>query len=182
MQSKSTPPVAPATTYPAIIGRVFGELRAKAGMTQVALADAVGITNSTWSRIERGESALSMDQFVVAARALKVLPSYVQICADVVAARVVTKGIAVEAKRWDVAPNAAETSVVALSSDALAPFVLEALGRVAERANPAWVHAVGATILSAAVVEKSPGAEAKKSGSAAKAKGDAVNRARKPRG
>ena len=44
---------------------------------QAALAKAAGVNQSTWSRIERGESALSVEQLFQAANYLQIKPSVV---------------------------------------------------------------------------------------------------------
>ena len=69
-------------TYQALLGNVIGYVRAQHGMPQAELAVEVGVGQSTWSRIERGNSSLSFDQLVRAALALDLRPwellAYVQ--------------------------------------------------------------------------------------------------------
>ncbi len=65
----------PETTYQAVIGRVIVKLRKELVVDQALLANAVGVTQSTWSRIERGESSLSIEQLAKAAEHLRVNPS-----------------------------------------------------------------------------------------------------------
>jgi len=65
----------PETTYQAVIGRVIVKFRKEPGVDQAALAKGVGVTQSTWSRIERGESSLSIGQLAKAAEHLCVNPS-----------------------------------------------------------------------------------------------------------
>ena len=60
----------PETTYPAIVGRILVSARKDAGLEQAQLARQVGMSQSTWSRIERGESALTVEQLAKAATAL----------------------------------------------------------------------------------------------------------------
>lgn len=69
--------LSPETTYLAIVGSVFVRLRKELGIEQAALAKAVGLNQSTWSRIERGESSLSIDQLFLAADCLRIKPSIV---------------------------------------------------------------------------------------------------------
>ena len=56
----------PETTYQAVIGRVIVNFRKQLAVDQALLAGAAGVTQSTWSRIERGESSLSIEQLAKA--------------------------------------------------------------------------------------------------------------------
>lgn len=69
--------LSPETTYQAIVGSVLVGIRKELGVEQSALAKAVGVNQSTWSRIERGESALSIEQLFLAANHLQIKPSFV---------------------------------------------------------------------------------------------------------
>lgn len=60
------------TTYQAVLGRLIVQKRQEKQMDQEALARRVGVSRSTWSRIEAGSSALNMDQLAKAADALDV--------------------------------------------------------------------------------------------------------------
>ncbi len=64
----------PGTTYPAVVGAILAAERKNCGFTQADFAEAVGIVQSTWSRIEKGTSALNIEQLVVAATALNLEP------------------------------------------------------------------------------------------------------------
>ncbi|WP_167276218.1 helix-turn-helix domain-containing protein [Pantoea sp. Tr-811] len=54
------------TTFQSIFGTVVAELRAsrEPAATQSDIAQHMGLAISTWSRIERGESALTLEQMV----------------------------------------------------------------------------------------------------------------------
>ena len=58
------------TTYQTVLGRLIAQKRKERQTDQEELARRVGITRSTWSRIEAGSSALNIDQLVRAASAL----------------------------------------------------------------------------------------------------------------
>lgn len=58
------------TTYQTVLGRLIAQKRKEKGIDQEELARRVGVSRSTWSRIEAGSSALSMDQLAKAASAL----------------------------------------------------------------------------------------------------------------
>ncbi len=65
----------PETTYQSIIGRVIVSFRKKLSVDQISLASSVGVTQSTWSRIERGDSSMTVEQLASAAECLRVNPS-----------------------------------------------------------------------------------------------------------
>lgn len=50
------------TTYPAIVGAILVQARKKAGLTQVQLAQIMGINQPTISAIEHGTGALRVEQ------------------------------------------------------------------------------------------------------------------------
>jgi transcriptional regulator with XRE-family HTH domain len=91
----------PATTYPAIVGCLLAEARGKRGLDQAALAAKVGISQSTWSRIERGDSSLTVEQLYRAARALGQRPSDILKAADVAAKGLTHSGIRIHDTRLD---------------------------------------------------------------------------------
>lgn len=64
-------------TYPAIVGAVLAGIRKERGLSQAEVAEAVAVGVSTWSRIENGESALSIEQLAGAADRLEIAPSSV---------------------------------------------------------------------------------------------------------
>ncbi len=60
----------PETTYQTVLGRLIAMKRRQRQMDQEELARHVGVSSSTWSRIEAGLSALSIDQLAKAAAKL----------------------------------------------------------------------------------------------------------------
>lgn len=71
-----------ATTYPAIIGKIFTDLRAQQGMPQKDMAQAVGVTQATWSRIESGQTSVTLEHLRAAAKSLGVPPAHILALAD----------------------------------------------------------------------------------------------------
>lgn len=55
------------TTYQAVLGRLIVQKRQEKQIDQGEMARHVGVSRSTWSRIEAGSSALTMDQLAKAA-------------------------------------------------------------------------------------------------------------------
>ncbi|MHC8354884.1 helix-turn-helix domain-containing protein [Pseudomonas sp. LB3P81] len=81
------------TTTGAVLGAVLATLRAEANMKQADLADVAGVGPSTWSRIEKGESGLSIDQLRLIAPALGYTPGAILEMAEAAEADVAKKGI-----------------------------------------------------------------------------------------
>lgn len=71
-----------ATTYPSIVGKVLADARARHGMQQKDMASAVGITPATWSRIESGQTSVTLEHLRSAAQAVGMLPSQILAVAD----------------------------------------------------------------------------------------------------
>lgn len=86
----------PATTYTAVIGRVLCVLREQKGLGQTELASAVGVMQSTWSRIEKGASSLNVEQLAKAAAVLKVRPADVLACVTESVQNLERQGVKVE--------------------------------------------------------------------------------------
>lgn len=61
-------------TYDSIVATAVANIREQKGLTQAELAEAVGVTASTWSRIESGQTGLSLDQLKKASEALDFRP------------------------------------------------------------------------------------------------------------
>ena len=61
----------PETTYPAVLGAVLVRKRKEMGLDQVTVAKKVGVSRTTWSRVENGEVALSIDQLPKVAEVLE---------------------------------------------------------------------------------------------------------------
>ncbi len=86
----------PETTYSAIVGRVLAMQRQKCQLEQANLASALGITQSTWSRIESGESALTVEQLGLAAGALGTSPAEILRSVDHAVAGLRQRGVNVQ--------------------------------------------------------------------------------------
>ncbi|WNJ99923.1 helix-turn-helix transcriptional regulator [Thalassospiraceae bacterium LMO-JJ14] len=52
----------PGTTYAAVLGRVLAHHREESGMEQKELASKLNLGQSAWSRIERGDSVINVEQ------------------------------------------------------------------------------------------------------------------------
>lgn len=105
----------PAATYPAIVGQVLASLRERHEMSQAELAGAAGLKQAAWSKIERGHTALNVEQLMQVARTLDMKPWQILRAADEAAEHVAEEGIKVEPKRIDpIAAGAVLISAAAL--------------------------------------------------------------------
>ena len=91
----------PFTTYPAIVGALLATARTRQGLDQRGLAEKLGLSQSSWSRIERWNSMLAMDQLYKASLALRTKPSKVLEDADWVASQLRRNGVFVSDGRQE---------------------------------------------------------------------------------
>ncbi len=106
----------PETSYPAIIGRVLEHLRKENNLDQQTVAEFLGLTQSAWSRIERGQSGISIEQLVGVSNLFGTQPHNILADADRAKAGLENQGV-------KVFPH-----VIAKPSDATAFIALAALG------------------------------------------------------
>ncbi len=87
------------TTYPAIVGKVLTDLRTQRNMPQKDLAQAVGVTQANWSRIESGQTSVTLEHLRSAAQALAIPPAQILVIADQTEVEASVQGVSiVEAK------------------------------------------------------------------------------------
>ncbi|MEJ1337116.1 MAG: helix-turn-helix transcriptional regulator [Candidatus Sedimenticola sp. (ex Thyasira tokunagai)] len=60
------------TTYSALLGQIVGSLRQRQRLEQLHMANALGLSQASYSRLEGGKALWSIDQLMVVARALEV--------------------------------------------------------------------------------------------------------------
>ena len=83
------------TSYPAIVGKLLENLRKDQNLRQQELAGLLGLTQSAWSRIERGQTGLSMDLLVRVCDVLGTSPHLLLGDADKARAGLLAQGIKV---------------------------------------------------------------------------------------
>lgn len=113
------------TSYPAIIGRILEHLRKDKGLDQADLAERLDLTQSAWSRIERGQSGLSLEQLVRASEILKTKPHQIISDADYAAEKLQKDGVIVHAKIL----STSDKVVAALSLVALGALVFAIISK-----------------------------------------------------
>jgi hypothetical protein len=97
---KVAPQFAATTTFPAVVGTVLQAIRKARKKEQRELADALGMKSiSAWSKIESGDTAITIEQLAVAAAVLDVTPSQVLAEAEDNLTVLAMRGVATTATR-----------------------------------------------------------------------------------
>jgi transcriptional regulator with XRE-family HTH domain len=78
----STPEPRAVVAYPVLVGQVIAHLREQRGIKQGDAAIAVGLSQSAYSRLEKGESVFSLSQLRTVAQFLGMQPSELLFTAD----------------------------------------------------------------------------------------------------
>jgi len=100
--SSTSPPLGSATSYSSILGQMIAQGRTKHSLHQSDLAAALGITQTAWSRIERGITSITAEQLRTVANVLKREPHEIIHEADAAAKIVTDNGLALVApKEYD---------------------------------------------------------------------------------
>lgn len=120
----STVDLKPGTSYPAVIGSILVNLRNQQGIRQGDLAQAVGVTQATWSRIENGASALTIEQLGLAATRLGIQPNEILRHADQAVQQLKQRGVTVELTRTS--PNL-ESGTALIGAAALGALIAAVL-------------------------------------------------------
>lgn len=67
---KQVKPPQPVIPYTALVGKVLSDHRERQGLHQNALAEALGLSQSAYSRMENGDTTISISQLRVIGRRL----------------------------------------------------------------------------------------------------------------
>ena len=73
---KPSQSVRPTTTYSGVVGSVLSKFRGTAKLGQTEMAAKMGLTQSSYSRLERGSSQISLEHFARAAQVLGIPSSH----------------------------------------------------------------------------------------------------------
>jgi transcriptional regulator with XRE-family HTH domain len=85
----------PAIPYTALVGQVLLGHRGRKGLQQNDIATALGVSQSAYSRIEQGDTTISISQLRVIARRLDIAPGDLLREADGLAGRLRIQGVVV---------------------------------------------------------------------------------------
>ena len=105
MNKTATPFVKPTITYGALVGQVLHNYRKQTGADQALIAQALGITQSAYSRIEKGHSAMSLTQLRTVAGQFGIMPSSILSEVDGYAEQLGFQGVEVSNEK-EVSPGA----------------------------------------------------------------------------
>lgn len=114
------------TTSGAILGAILVKLRTEKEMNQGDLASAVGMSPSTWSRIEKGDSGLSIDQLRQASKALGVTPGLILEMMDAAEQAVKDQGVRIDPSK--IASSAITPTMQGAAAGAAMGIVLPVVG------------------------------------------------------
>ncbi len=114
----------PVTTYPAIVGGVLTQIRNQAALRQEDVAKAVGVTQTTWSRVETGQSSLTVEHLRLASYALGRTPHDVLHLAEQATANLQTQGIDIKSTRNEIDMT---TAVAIIATVALVAMIATAI-------------------------------------------------------
>ncbi len=97
MSIRASPSVPrPAVTYTAVVGGVIERLRTQRGMNQNMVAAALGIGQPAYSKLENGESTMSIAQLRVVAERLGTSPWMVLREADMLTQQLLAQGVEIK--------------------------------------------------------------------------------------
>lgn len=122
----STEKMVDRTTYPAVVGQILAKRREVVGLEQTAMAARMGLSQPTWSRIEHGQSALSIEKLAKTAAILETTPGRILQEADEAAEGLRKMNVVVDTERPDQASN---TALVVLGGAVLAFLIAKALAK-----------------------------------------------------
>ena len=80
------------TTYSAILGQILKELRKKKGKDQSYIAEKMGMNRSSWSRIESGNTMMTIQQLQKASDIFKTEANAILLKADTIASAMKKEG------------------------------------------------------------------------------------------
>lgn len=102
------------SSFPALLGAIMAMKRRNLGLTQEEVAKELDITTSSWSRIERGETALNIEQLLLVCKLLNFKPSELLKEAETQENILVDKGVMVVIERKEYASLAKVAAAGAL--------------------------------------------------------------------
>jgi len=96
----STPEVpAPEMPYSGLLGQLVKHMRLSKNIDQLAMANAVGVSQSAYSRIESGDTNMSVWQLRMCAQQLGVRPSQLLTQVEVAEQKLFSQGVTVVAEK-----------------------------------------------------------------------------------
>ena len=115
MKKAASPLVKPVITYGAIVGRVIEHYRRDAGVDQGTIAKKLRITQSAYSRLEQGQSAMTLAQLRTVASGLGRTPGDILWKTDALTSRLQSQGVEISEEK-NVSPGAILVALGILSA------------------------------------------------------------------
>ena len=81
--------------YPVLVGQVIQARRNQMGLHQSQVADAIGLSRSAYSRIESGDTSMTLSQLRPVARVFGLAPGQILAEADRYAAQLEVSGVSI---------------------------------------------------------------------------------------
>lgn len=126
----SVPIAVPTVTYSMLVGQVVRELRRQHNRSQADVAAALQITQSAWSKLERGAVPMTAEQLFRLGKCLGVDPSQILIAADDAAERARHSGVEVVAQPKE---GGLSAGVALVGAAALGAIIAVAVASLLER-------------------------------------------------
>lgn len=98
MSNASTKGIVP---YAAIVGKLLQQQRDARGILQITVAEALGLSQSAYSRLEKGESAMSITQLRQVSQVIGAHPDSILAAAEKHAAALKRQGVEVTEEKSD---------------------------------------------------------------------------------
>ena len=95
MSKSATSIPKPKISYSVLVGRVVEHHRKQQGVQQTEMAEAMGISQSAYSRLEKGESAMNVTQLLLAATRLSTTSAAILQQAELLAKKMRAQGVEV---------------------------------------------------------------------------------------
>ncbi|GJA21240.1 helix-turn-helix domain-containing protein [Aeromonas caviae] len=99
MKKNEEDTIGKTTCYTTVLGLVLREQREQRGLSQLQMAESVGMTSVGWGKLEKGVSALSVENLACAASTLGIKASALLDLVEALSAELEAQGWTVEAKR-----------------------------------------------------------------------------------
>lgn len=127
MNNKSTPSIPPAVMpYNMLIGKILQRHREQIGKNQSEIAEVAGLTQSAYSRIESGQSSLTLAHLHAITDALGIKPDEVLKETDQIAGKLLSQNVSVP---FDKPENSDDTKAALLIGLGILLLILAATNR-----------------------------------------------------
>lgn len=115
------------TTYQAVLGRLIIQKRQEKNIDQEEMARHVGVSRSTWSRIESGSSALNIDQLTKVASKLELPLSELMLETETVVEELKNQNVKVHERRDQISSKPGSLAPVVFLGGAVLGGIVTAL-------------------------------------------------------